>query len=730
MPGPKLRFWRKTGVFFLFCSVFTFPTLAATDETVEKNLETADTQPSGIVVDAEALCLLKPEHGYQGDPTKMMSRYFLADIDAKKEKRRKVFEETLAAGVEKAREYQHYRVERFLESIGPFPEKTPLNPQITKIHDKGDFRAETIILETRPGFFLTGILFLPPAEPWKAPYPAVLVACGHSDVSKGYDVYQKGCILAARNGIAAFIVDPFDQGERHQLLREDGKPFSVTVHAHNYCQANSIPLGLSAANYMIWDLIRSVDYLQSREDIDPERIGAAGQSGGGTQSAYLMALDSRIAVAAPSCYLCSLYGKLPRTIGPQDGEQNIFGQLDFGMDHADYLNMRAPKPTLICAATEDFFPIEDTWAAFREAKRFYNVFGRSECVAMIEGAGKHGWSQPLREAMVRWMTRWFYDNNVVIEEPADMAVLKPEEALCTAEGEVLKLDGARSVYDLNREYDEQLVTERERLWADGLTEELCERIRRKIVARNPGELSQPKLRVLGEPVPVSLDGKPFAVVLRGIYTSEPGIDLPMLQWSPVPGGAAEKSEKAGKTVIFLHDSGKLGILENEAGRAFLREQLESGNRVVTLDLRGQGETQFVGGTYFNPEHFGTDGNDFFLAYLLGKTYVGMRCEDLWNLVRLMCDDSQDEGSQESVELHARGFSGIVALHAAVLEPGLFSKVAVRDDLSSWSAFVHAGAAQKVPLTALVHDALTVYDLPDLSKTLENQGIMEKAVPEE
>ena len=94
-------------------------------------------------------------------------------------------------------------------------------------------------------------------------------------------------------------------------------------------------VGRSTASYRIWDGIRSLDYLATRPEIDAKKLGCTGCSGGGTLTSYLMALDDRIVAAAPSCYITSLE-RLFATIGPQDAEQNITGQVAFGMDHADY----------------------------------------------------------------------------------------------------------------------------------------------------------------------------------------------------------------------------------------------------------------------------------------------------------------------------------------------------------------------------------------------------------
>ena len=104
----------------------------------------------------------------------------------------------------------------------------------------------------------------------------------------------------------------------------------------------------------------------ARRSTQPD-LACTGNSGGGTLTSYLMALDDRVAVAAPSCYITSLE-RLFTTIGPQDGEQNVVGQVANGIDHADYILMRAPKPTLLCVGTRDFFDIQGSWDTFQEVE--------------------------------------------------------------------------------------------------------------------------------------------------------------------------------------------------------------------------------------------------------------------------------------------------------------------------------------------------------------------------
>ena len=165
----------------------------------------------------------------------------------------------------------------FVEQIGGFPERTPLNARIVDTQQRDGYRVEKVILESMPGLFVTALLYLPEAEP---PYPGVLVPCGHSTEGKGRDLYQRAPILMAKNGMAALCYDPIEQGERRQLFNDDGTPYTSGVLGHQLMGVGCILLGRNAAMFRIWDGMRCIDYLESRDDIAPGRIGCTGISGG------------------------------------------------------------------------------------------------------------------------------------------------------------------------------------------------------------------------------------------------------------------------------------------------------------------------------------------------------------------------------------------------------------------------------------------------------------------
>ncbi|MFO7976943.1 MAG: acetylxylan esterase, partial [Candidatus Hydrogenedentota bacterium] len=547
------------------------------------------------------------------------------------------------------------------------------------------YRIEKIMFESRPGFYVTGLLHLPDTP---GPYPGVLVPCGHSANGKAAEAYQTGSILMAKHGIAAFCFDPFGQGERYQILTDEGKPKHGTTTQHTLAGTGCILLGLNAATYEIWDGMRAIDYLQSREDIDPKRIGCAGNSGGGTQTAYFMALDERIQSAAPSCYITSLR-RLTDTIGPQDAEQNIHGQIARGMDHADYLIMRAPKPTLICCATHDFFDIEGTWDSFRQAKRIYTRLGFAERVGLVETDEKHGWTVNLRVGNARWMRRWLMDIDEPITE-GECTVLSDQEALCTEKGQVLLMAGARSVFDINAEYEAELAENRKTIWAGDNAAALA-KVRKIADIRSFEQV--PKCTV---ETTDALERNGYRIE-KQIFNPSDGIVVPALRFVP--------AQADGTVCLYVHGEGK----QAEAAPGGAIERLvKQGATVVAVDLPGLGETTSAkdpkGGF---SRQFTPNWKEFFLAYQLDKSLLGMRAETVIMLARELGGNVQVMGIGEA---------GLPVLHAAALEPQLFASVRLEHSLETWTSVVTT-KENKLQMANCVHAALRTYDLPDLVASL-------------
>lgn len=595
--------------------------------------------------------------------------------------------------------------EQFIKALGGLPERTPLNPQVTGRIEADGFSVEKVVYESRPQHHVTACLYLPKGV---GPFPGVLVPCGHSANGKASDAYQRACISMARNGIAVLCYDPIGQGERIQLLNEQGKPaISGSTSEHTMVGVGALLIGQSCATYRIWDGIRSLDYLASRPEIDPQRLGCTGNSGGGTLTAYLMALDERIQVAAPSCYITSLE-RLFATIGPQDAEQNITGQVAFGMEHADYVTLRAPKPTLICVGTKDFFDITGAWTTYREAKLIYGLLGHGERVDLFEFNDVHGFSMPRRQAALRWMRRWLLKQDDAVVE-AEFPVFSDAELQVTRTGQVLDDFKGASAFDLNRIQAEVLRDQRSQqpLKGDAL----------KAAVRNlihlPDSIPVATFKT-PDPTISPMMTREGCTIQKFIIETEAGIELPGLLWSTVDA----KPEAIGKMTIVLHGQGK--ATGAEAGGEIEQLVKSNGGPVVTLDLRGLGELSPDSTKSFSGA-FGADAREAFLSLHLNRPLLGQRVLDVLSLVRGLSDPATSKagtvfqglqpGNKISVEIIASGIAGPIALHAALFDERIV-KVSVRDSIESWTQVATTPISQN-QLTNVIPGALKVYDLPDL-----------------
>lgn len=595
---------------------------------------------------------------------------------------------------EQIAEYQQRLRQQFIKRVGGMPGPAPLNAQITGTLQRDGYTVEKVLFESQPKFYVTAGLFLPDPEKFPPPWPAVVVVCGHSNEGKLQEGYQTGTALAALNGLAAMIVDPIGQGERKQMLDDDGSPtIRGATTEHTVLGTGAILVGWNTARWMIHDAMSAIDYLQSRDDIRGDAIGCMGNSGGGTQTSYLMALDPRVTAAAPSCYITS-FQRLLETIGPQDAEQNIFGQIAWGMDHADYLMMRAPKPTMINCATEDFFDIGGTWRSYRDAKRLFQRLDAGRNIELVEVDAKHGWHPMLRRASVQFMVQHLDGRIGDFREP-EVVPLSAEEMNVTPEGQVLRLPDAVSAFDHVKAEAGQLASER------SVAAPAAEAVRQTVaeLARigSLDELPEPQVQRM---TPTEIDGHSFEPLI--VKVSD---DVWLPGYLGRPGGdAAEAQEGDKRATCLMMAEGKAEVL-GSGGQG--RQLIDAGHTVLAIDMRGVGESLPEGQRWYH-QRFGVNGGNSVLAYLLGRSLVGLRAEDTLRVVRWM---AKAEGVDQ-VDVVASGELTIPTLHAVAVEPQLFGNVELRQGITSWADVIETPDNNN-QYAGLVHGVLAEYDLPDL-----------------
>ena len=364
------------------------------------------------------------------------------------------------------------------------------------------------------------------------------------------------------------------------------------------------------------------------------------------------------------------------------------------MDHADYLMMRAPTPILICAATKDFFDIHGTWEIFRSAKRLYSRMNFAERINILENDAGHNYNTLQREAVVRWMSRWLLHRDQPITEPP-LRLLTDKEGQCTPDGQVMLLPGARSVYDLNEDYERQLAPRRAESWKTGNRGTLLAAVRQLAGIRKLDALPKPRIDPLG-----TIRRSGYHVEQR-LLLPEDGIVLPALLFLP-------EKPKPGRIVLYVHEDGKAA---DASPRGPIEQLVQDGIVVLAVDLRGTGQTRSASASW----------RDAFMGYLLGRSYVGIQAEDILTCARYAKESASPD---VRVEMIAVGHVGIAALHAASLESDLFHCVKLIRTLESWSGVVRSRLTQ-VQQGHIVHGALLTYDLPDLAATLGPKLVIEQ-----
>ena len=348
--------------------------------------------------------------------------------------------------------------------LGGRPQETPLNPRITGTIERTNYRIEKLLFESMPQIYVTANLYVPTTG--KPPFPAILAPIGHSPNGKAAIRYQYTYQNLARKGYMVLTWDPFGQGERIQYLQPgtNHTRFRAISMEHTQAGRPMTLFGDGLALYLAWDGIRGLDYLLSRSDVDPQRIGCTGQSGGGTMTMFLGALEPRIHAAV------AIEGAFANVAGPyydppgaiSDAETDLVGSLPLGMDRGDLLAAFAPKPLLVFYTKNDegqtYGPMntEAIRENYEELTRFYGILGASEKVSLFAGDLPHGMDFFSRRAIYGWFNRWFDKLDAGVEEAEYDAA--PDSSLnVTSSGQVSTSFGGGSIVQLNTEQAAKLL---------------------------------------------------------------------------------------------------------------------------------------------------------------------------------------------------------------------------------------------------------------------------------
>jgi len=576
---------------------------------------------------------------------------------------------------------------KFLEGIGGLPERTPLNAKVAGVIDHDGYKIEKIIFESQPRFYVTANLYLPKSG--SPPYPAILFPLGHEPGGKAYPVWQQLLVTFAQRGYVALAWDPAGQGERIQMFDSafEGSILRSSTLEHTEQGIQCLLAGDAFARYTVWDGIRALDYLLSRPEVDPKRVGVTGNSGGGTHSAYLAALDDRLQVAAPSCFLTS-WSRLLETSGPQDAEQCIPGFLGAGLEHVDFVLSFAPKPYLMLSAIRDFFSIAGARSTYGQAEAAYAKLGAAGRMAIQEADEGHGYSKELRLASYRWFGKWLKG----AEEQEGETAIQPapeHELWCTRTGQVSTSLGGETVFSLNHK--------RVRSFNSLPDRKVSPEALRKIIGwRDSAGAVQ--AWSYGRMTRAGL------TVEKLLLETEPGIRLPALVVS------SPEPRTARPGVLVADGRGKSQAWPQ------IQALAQGGAVVMAVDLRGLGETRTPAALYTKGDEWASWFGDYdsaMTAILLGRTLVGMRAFDIEKAREVLVS----RAGVDSRRIYGAGYgAGAVAILHAAAAGTPFSGLLLDTMLGSYRAVAEHPLHRRV-FENIVPGALRHYDLPDLAAGL-------------
>lgn len=318
------------------------------------------------------------------------------------------------AGIRTLEEWQKARSKRYNELVEMLGlEDVPLqqarkSPEVTvtgMIKEKG-YHIEKLYYASLPSLYVPANLYIP--DNLKTPVPAILYVCGHAPTQKAH--YQAHARKFAQLGFVCLIIETIQWGE----VRGE----------HWGCYArgwfNWYSRGYNPAGVEVWNAVRGLDLLSSRPEVDPEKMGVTGISGGGSQSWYIAALDPRIKAAAPVCGASTLKSHiLTRTV---DGHCDCMMPVNtYQQDFQTIGALIAPRPLLIAQADRDGLnPIESVRELFSDVKKVYDLFDTPERITMVETPGGHSYHKISREKIFSFFMKYLMGKNVLPEEAGDI----------------------------------------------------------------------------------------------------------------------------------------------------------------------------------------------------------------------------------------------------------------------------------------------------------------------
>ncbi len=601
--------------------------------------------------------------------------------------------------------------EKVREMVHGVPEPAPVRARTVARLERRGYHIENVMFESRPDFWVTGNLYVPASPGGRL--PGIISPCGHYALARMQPDYQFAYLNLVHAGFVVFAYDPVGQGERRQYWNpytgETENELSA-IYEHSMPGQVLLLMGEDLTHYRIGDGMRAIDYVLSRPEVDPERIGCAGHSGGGTLTLFISALDERV-----RCAVVNEGGTGHRwpvsfppgsPVGPSDVEQNLFPAALYGIDLCDLHVAIAPRPLL--ALIEEYTPRFNL--AAEHIRRRYELAGAGEKFATEEAADPHAWTVKLRLAATDWFCRWFYGRRGPAEEP-EFEPEPPEALYCTPTGSVRYSQQGQTIFSIIHRRQATLPPDRP---APGSAAELAafrdalqERLSKLLRFRRPeGPLGIRQLTVTPR--------KGYAVE-KLEFVSEAGVYIPA--WVFVP----RRRRQASPPVVYLHEAGK-----QADGMEFgpLEQMCREGRLIVAADVRGIGETR--------PPHvpsitepaafrhlFDVETAIAYMAWFMDESLLGMRVQDAVRTVDYAL--SRADAAAGAVEMIGKGMGALWALFAAALDERIRAAVC-HGGLLSYRTLARTDRYRH-GAGIFIRDVLLHFDLPQVAAAVAGRRLV-------
>jgi len=590
------------------------------------------------------------------------------------------------------RERQRWVTRTFWELTGGMPERTPLNARTVGSFEREGYRLEKVVYESQPNFHISANLYIPSTG--RPPYPGVLVQMGHT--LDGKAGYQRICQWLARFGYLVLGFDPMGQGERtYYPGRTPSRSKLGADEEHTRPGRQMLLKGDTSTRLQTWDSVRSLDYLASHPLVDPNRLGSTGQSGGGTNTMLLAAVDERLAAAAVSCgntenIACANFNPPGST---DDGEQNFIAAGPVGFDRWDLLYPLAPKPLLVLASDKDFFGtyspnyISSGTEEFGKLKQVYAKLGHADRIAWFGTPLPHGLAYDMRLQIYNWFNRWLKGGTAPIAEEPDTTV-EPEATIFVSDsGSVVQSFHGETPFSMNR---------------------------KRAVAKTPVPLE--RLLSLDRPPktpPNTLSRASYrrARIEAVEFAAAPGV------WTPAWLFLSKQPDASKPVVVLLEPAGRPSWHEGE-----LCDRLASEGCVVCApDLRGIGDAtpEYSRDAARSAREHANEESYAWSSLALGKPLVGQRVTDLLAIVQGL--RSRQDLNGRRLVVAARGTLTVPALFAAALEPSI-DGLYLAGGLVSFQSIVETEDYDH-PFGNFVPNLLLHTDLPELAASMAPRHIV-------